>query len=58
VRGRVFVSCFERVRERFDRREERALEAGEAGRVRDRELGLVCKTAEQLEVAVSVLAVG
>ena len=58
VRRRVLVSRLERVRERLDRGEECALEAREAGRVRDRELRLVCETAEQLQLAVAVLGLG
>ncbi len=58
VGGRVLVACLEGVRERLDRREEGALEALEAGRVRDRELGLVRQPAEEVELAAAVLDVG
>ena len=52
MRGRVLVARLERVRERLDRGEERALERLEARRVRDRELGLVGETAQELELAL------
>ena len=58
VRGRVLVVGLERVRQRLDRGEEGPLHALEAGRVRDREPGLVREPAEQLQLALADVVVG
>ena len=57
VRRRVLVVRLERVRERFDGRDERVLQAFEAARVRDREARLVREAAEQPQLALAEHAV-
>ncbi len=53
MRRRVLVVRLERVRERLDGRDERALETLEVARVRDRELRLVGETAEQAQLSLA-----
>src|SRR5439155_9613688 len=57
VRGRVLVLGLERVGERLDRGEERALETLEVARVRERQARLVREAAEQPQLAVAELLV-
>src|SRR5439155_8694755 len=55
VRRGVLLVRLERVRERLDGRDERALEPFVVARVRDRELGLVRETAEEAQLLLAAV---